>query len=167
MDSLKSLCIENKGPFMGIRKRIRRKLSFLGSPEPVARPESSQTSLPERRWEPEPEPESPRGDQPPAEYISEVVKAHPVVLFMKGSPKAPQCGFSASASAILGSYPSKLHTVDVLIDPEVREQVKTFSSWPTLPQVYIGGEFVGGSDILGQLHESGDLKGLIEKAAGE
>lgn len=152
---------------MGIRKRIRRKLSFLGSPAPVARTESAPSSLPERRWEPEPEPESPRGDQPAGEYIEEVVKGHAVTLFMKGSPKAPQCGFSASAAGILGSYGVELHTVDVLIDPEVREEVKAYSSWPTLPQVYIGGEFVGGSDILGQLHESGDLKELIEKAAAE
>ncbi|MEC7240585.1 MAG: Grx4 family monothiol glutaredoxin [Myxococcota bacterium] len=99
--------------------------------------------------------------------MAEVVKANPVTLFMKGSPKAPQCGFSASAAGILGSYGVPFHTVDVLIDPDVREQVKTFSSWPTLPQVYIGGEFVGGSDILGQLHESGELKGLIEKASQE
>lgn len=152
---------------MGIRKRIRRKLSFFGSPAPEPRPESAGSNLPERRWEPEPEPESPRGDQPAGEYIAEVVKANPVTLFMKGSPKAPQCGFSASAAGILGSYGVPFHTVDVLIDPDVREQVKTFSSWPTLPQVYIGGEFVGGSDILGQLHESGELKGLIEKASQE
>ena len=152
---------------MGIRKRIRRKLSFLGSPEPTTRSETAPAELPERRWEPEPEPESPRGDQPATEYIEEVVKGNPVTLFMKGSPKAPQCGFSASAAGILGSYSAPLHTVDVLIDPEVRAEVKSYSNWPTLPQVYIGGEFVGGSDILGQLHESGDLKELIEKATAE
>ncbi len=150
---------------MGIRKRIRRKLSFLGSPEPQKVVEPS--VLPERRWEPEPEPESPRGEQEPRAYIESVVSGNPVVLFMKGSPRAPQCGFSASAAGILSSYGVKLHTVDVIIDPDVREDVKAYSNWPTLPQTYIGGEFVGGSDILGQLHESGDLKGLIEAATAK
>ena len=150
---------------MGIRKRIRRKLSFLGTPEPIPNPASA--SLPERRWEPEPEPVSPRGERTAEAFIQDVVKEHVVTLFMKGNPSAPQCGFSASAAGILSSYDAPLHTVDVLIDPEVRECVKTFSSWPTLPQVYVGGEFVGGSDILGQLHESGELKTLIEQAVAE
>lgn len=148
---------------MGIRKKIRRKLAILGGQTPDRKP-TMENIVPVRNWEPEPEPESPRGEQAPSEYIQEVVKSHPVVLFMKGNPSAPQCGFSASAVAILSSYGVALHTVDVLIDPEVREAVKTFSSWPTIPQTYIQGEFVGGSDILTQIHEAGDLKGLIEKA---
>jgi len=118
-----------------------------------------------RRWEPEPEPQSPRGDKAPKAYIEEVIQAHPVVLFMKGNAAAPQCGFSASAAGILTSYAAPLHTVDVLIDSDVREAVKAFSNWPTLPQTYVGGEFVGGADILTQLHESGDLKEMLEAAA--
>ena len=150
---------------MGIRKRIRKRLAILGGqPEELAK--DVPPSRPPRNWEPEPEPESPRGDQEAGEYIDQVVKGNQVVLFMKGSKSAPQCGFSASASAILASYEAPLHTVDVLIDPEVREAVKSYSDWPTLPQAYIGGEFVGGSDILSQLHESGDLVELIEKASG-
>jgi len=149
---------------MGFRNRIRKKLAILGGkPEEVQA--NSAASRPARNWEPEPEPESPRGEKPPGAYIEEVVKGNPVVLFMKGSPSAPQCGFSASASAILASYGAALHTVDVLIDPEVREAVKVYSEWPTLPQAYVGGEFLGGSDILAQLHESGALSDMIQKAA--
>jgi monothiol glutaredoxin len=148
---------------MGIRKRIRRKLAILGGQTPDRTPTPP---APVRHWEPEPEPESPRGTQEPAAYIEDVVKANPVTLFMKGTATAPQCGFSASAAAILSSYGADLHTIDVTIDPEVREQVKLHSSWPTLPQVYIGGDFVGGADILSQLHESGELKALIESATG-
>lgn len=105
-----------------------------------------------------------RGDKPVAEYIEATVKGAPVVLFMKGSPLAPQCGFSAGASGILAEYGVKLTHVDVLADPEVREGVKQYTSWPTIPQVFIGGEFVGGADILKQMHEAGDLKPMIEAA---
>jgi monothiol glutaredoxin len=149
---------------MGIRKRIRRKLAILGGETPEARP-SHPSMAPVRNWTPESEPESPRGETGPGEYIKEIVTKHPVVLFMKGNPSAPQCGFSASAAGILSSYGKGLHTFDVLIDPEVREAVKAFSNWPTLPQTYIGGEFVGGSDILAQMHEAGELKAIIEAAS--
>jgi monothiol glutaredoxin len=148
---------------MGIRKRIRRKLAILGGQKPEARP-NHPSMAPVRNWTPEPDPVSPRGDTAPGDYIAQILKKHPIVLFMKGNPSAPQCGFSASAAGILSSYGGGLHTVDVLIDPEVREAVKTFSKWPTLPQTYIGGEFVGGSDILTQIHEAGDLKAIIESA---
>lgn len=109
-------------------------------------------------------PASPRGDRPVDEFLAEFVKSGPVVLFMKGSPSMPMCGFSANAAGILASYGVELKTFDVLSDPEVRQGVKEFSQWPTLPQVYIGGEFIGGSDILMQMHQSGELKQLIEEA---
>jgi monothiol glutaredoxin len=149
---------------MGIRKKIRRKLAILGGQTPEPRP-THPLAAPVRKWTPEPEPESPRGEENPADFIAGFVKTHPVVLFMKGNASAPQCGFSASAVGILSSYGATLKTFDVLIDPEVREAVKQFSSWPTIPQTYIGGEFVGGSDILTQMHEAGDLKDLIKKAS--
>ncbi|MDP2309479.1 MAG: Grx4 family monothiol glutaredoxin [Pseudomonadota bacterium] len=114
--------------------------------------------------EEEKEEASPRGGKPVKDYIDEVVKGNPVVLFMKGSPQAPQCGFSAGASAILTGYGKPYATVNVLADPEVRDAVKDYSNWPTIPQVFVGGEFVGGADILKQLHESGELKELIAKA---
>ncbi len=95
------------------------------------------------------------------EYIEELVKSNAVVLFMKGSPEAPSCGFSATAAGILKSYGKPFAHFDVLSDGDVREGVKQFSNWPTLPQVFVGGEFVGGADILKQLHESGELRGML------
>ena len=83
---------------------------------------------------------------------------------MKGDPGEPQCGFSANAAGILASYGKPNHHVDVLLDPEVRQGIKEFSDWPTIPQIYVGGEFVGGSDILAQMHSAGDLKAQIEAA---
>ena len=98
------------------------------------------------------------------EYIDEVVKNNTVVLFMKGSPAQPQCGFSATAAGILQGYGVDIHHVDILIDPEVRQGVKEYSNWPTLPQIYVGGEFLGGSDILRQMHDQGELGEVIEEA---
>ena len=131
---------------------------------------------------PKPEPEeelasTPRGDREPQAWITEIVAAHPVVVFMKGTPMSPQCGFSANAAAILRAYEKPLYTVDVIADPEVRRAVKEFSNWPTIPQIYIGGEFMGGSDILQQMQGNGELDEAIgeafarakaaEEAAGE
>ena len=82
---------------------------------------------------------------------------------MKGSPSNPQCGFSARAVSILQSYEKKMVHFDVFIDPEVRQGVKDFSEWPTLPQVYVKGEFLGGSDILQQMHDSGELTQMFEE----
>jgi monothiol glutaredoxin len=81
---------------------------------------------------------------------------------MKGTPGAPACGFSAGAAGILGSYGKPMFTFDVLSDGDVREGVKQYSNWPTIPQVFINGEFVGGADIIKQLHESGELRTMLE-----
>lgn len=86
-----------------------------------------------------------------------LIDAHEVVLFMKGRRESPQCGFSAQAVSLLGAYLGEFHTVDVLADPALREDLKQFSDWPTIPQLYVKGEFVGGVDILQQLFEDGDL----------
>ncbi|MFZ5476291.1 MAG: Grx4 family monothiol glutaredoxin [Myxococcota bacterium] len=150
---------------MGLIDRIKRRLPIVGSPAPQpARPAASA-----RPYAPPPEPEeavekSPRGGKPVAAFIEETVKGNPIVLFMKGSPSSPQCGFSASAAGILQGYGKPLAHVNVLADEEIREGVKKYTSWPTIPQVFVGGEFVGGADILRQLHDSGELKELIEKA---
>lgn len=89
--------------------------------------------------------------------IEQILSSHPVVLFMKGSPKAPQCGFSAKAVGILdGLVPGFVH-VDVLADPEIREGIKEFGQWPTIPQLYVRGELLGGSDIISQMHDTGEL----------
>jgi monothiol glutaredoxin len=99
------------------------------------------------------------------EFIRDTVTQHPVVLFMKGTAQFPQCGFSGKAIQLLKSCGvKKLVTVNVLDDDEVRQGIKEFSNWPTIPQLYVGGEFIGGSDIMGQMHESGELKTLLDNA---
>ncbi|RKG56788.1 Grx4 family monothiol glutaredoxin [Corallococcus sp. AB011P] len=95
--------------------------------------------------------------------FDETVKSHPIVLFMKGNSLFPQCGFSARALQLLQPL-GPVHTVDVLADPVVRQGIKDYSNWPTIPQVYIHGKFVGGSDILMELAERGELQDLV--AAG-
>jgi monothiol glutaredoxin len=150
---------------MGIIDRIKRRLPILNTPAPTPTPVRKVTLAPTRVEEDEEREEaSPRGNKSVADYIDEIVKGNPVVLFMKGNPQSPQCGFSAASSGILTSYGKPYATVNVLADPDVREGVKSYTSWPTIPQVFVGGEFVGGADILKQLHESGELKDLIEKA---
>jgi Grx4 family monothiol glutaredoxin len=96
--------------------------------------------------------------------IGQLVESHPVVLFMKGSPAMPQCGFSASVVEILDQHLSQYRAVDVLSDETVRSAVKEFSDWPTIPQLYIGGTFVGGADIIQQMHESDELKSTLTLA---
>lgn len=94
--------------------------------------------------------------------IKEQVTGHQVVLYMKGTPQAPQCGFSANAVAILKACGAKdIFTVDVLADPEIRQGIKSYANWPTIPQLYVKGEFVGGSDIMGEMYQSGELQKLI------
>ncbi|PRY96720.1 monothiol glutaredoxin [Jezberella montanilacus] len=98
-------------------------------------------------------------------FIRETVEGHPVVLFMKGTAQAPQCGFSAKAIQMLKeSGVTKLVTVNVLEDEEVRQGIKTFSQWPTIPQLYIKGEFIGGSDIMTEMDQAGELKQALEQA---
>ena len=93
--------------------------------------------------------------------IAHEVEQNPIVLFMKGTMDAPMCGFSARAASILGSYGKPVYAVNILEDPEKRQAIKEFSEWPTIPQVYIGGEFLGGSDILMQMYENGQLDDVI------
>ncbi len=93
--------------------------------------------------------------------IAEIVTKNDVVLFMKGSPLFPQCGFSSRAVAILDHLNVPFETVDVLQDPEVRNGIKAYSDWPTIPQLYVKGEFVGGSDIMMEMYEAGELAQLF------
>lgn len=93
--------------------------------------------------------------------IAEVVGANDVVLFMKGTALFPQCGFSSRAVAILDHLGVAYETVDVLQDPEIRQGIKEFSDWPTIPQLYVKGEFVGGSDIMMEMYEAGELQQLL------
>ena len=94
--------------------------------------------------------------------IDALVKANPVVLFMKGSPLFPQCGFSSRAIAILNHLEVEFETVDVLQDQGIRQGIKAYSDWPTIPQLYVDGEFLGGSDIMMEMYESGELKQVFE-----
>jgi len=97
--------------------------------------------------------------------IRETVTTHPVVLFMKGSPQFPMCGFSASATQILKACGvTSLYTVDVLQDEEIRQGIKVYANWPTIPQLYVKGEFVGGADILREMYQSGELQTLLDSA---
>ena len=95
--------------------------------------------------------------------IDEIVHGHDVVLFMKGTAFFPQCGFSSRAVAILDRLGVGFETVDVLQDPEIRQGVKDYSDWPTVPQLYVKGEFVGGSDIMMEMYEAGELQQLFEQ----
>lgn len=94
--------------------------------------------------------------------IKQQVETHPVVLFMKGTPQIPQCGFSASVVEVLKACGVKdLHTVNVLEDPDIRQGIKDFANWPTIPQLYVKGQFVGGADIIREMHQSGELQKLL------
>ena len=98
------------------------------------------------------------------EFVRTTVAEHPVVLFMKGSAQFPQCGFSGKAVQILKSCNVRnLVTFNVLEDNEVRQAVKDFANWPTVPQLYVNGQFVGGSDIMSEMYESGELQELLKQ----
>lgn len=99
-------------------------------------------------------------------FIEKTVTENPIVLFMKGTAQFPQCGFSGRAIQILKACGVKnLVTVNVLDDDEVRQTIKDYSSWPTIPQLYVGGEFIGGADILTEMYESGELQKIIPQEA--
>jgi monothiol glutaredoxin len=98
----------------------------------------------------------------PNAKIDGIVKSNDVVLFMKGTELFPQCGFSARAISILNHLNVPFETVDVLQDPEVRQGIKAYSDWPTIPQLYVKGEFVGGSDIMMEMYEAGELQQLFQ-----
>ena len=97
--------------------------------------------------------------------IKQTVTSHPVVLYMKGSPQFPMCGFSATATQLLKMCGAdEIFTVDVLQNPDIREGIKQFANWPTIPQLYINGEFVGGCDIMREMYQSGELQKLLAAA---
>ena len=100
-----------------------------------------------------------------SDRIEQLVKSNDVVLFMKGSVLFPQCGFSSRAVAILDRLGVSYETVDVLQDQEIRQGIKEYSDWPTIPQLYVKGEFVGGSDIMMEMFESGELQQMLASDA--
>jgi monothiol glutaredoxin len=96
------------------------------------------------------------------ERIRQEISETPVVLFMKGSPVFPQCGFSAAVVQILSHLGVKFKGIDVLTDPQIRQGIKQFSNWPTIPQLYVKGEFIGGCDIVREMYETGELREVLE-----
>ena len=98
------------------------------------------------------------------ERIEKEIKANKVVLFIKGTPEAPQCGFSAATMELFRRMKVPFHTVDVLANPDIRADLPAYSKWPTFPQIFVNGKLVGGCDILSEMDERGELKPLVEEA---
>jgi len=101
------------------------------------------------------------------DHIKQAIEGNDIILFMKGSPEFPQCGFSARASQALGECGAEFAYIDVLAEPEVRANLHRYADWPTFPQLYINGELVGGCDIIIEMFENGDLKTMVDQAASE
>jgi monothiol glutaredoxin len=102
-------------------------------------------------------------DNPVFARIKRELDENPVVLFMKGTPMFPQCGFSAAVVQALTLTKVKFKGIDILTDPELRQGIKEYANWPTIPQLYVKGEFVGGCDIVREMHETGELQKLLEE----
>ncbi|HVS23368.1 MAG TPA: Grx4 family monothiol glutaredoxin [Gammaproteobacteria bacterium] len=98
------------------------------------------------------------------ERIKKQLESHPVLLYMKGTPDFPQCGFSAKTVSVLRALGAKFAYINIFEDPEIREGLKVYSSWPTFPQLYVNGELIGGCDIAVELFESGELQKILEGA---
>jgi len=99
--------------------------------------------------------------------IKEQLDSNDIILYMKGSPQQPQCGFSAKTSQALMACEERFAYINILDNPEIRENLKVYSNWPTFPQLYIKGELVGGCDIISELYESGELKEMVAKASSK
>ena len=99
--------------------------------------------------------------------IKEQINSNPILLYMKGSPDSPQCGFSSKASQILIACGKPFSFVDILTNPEIRANLPQFSNWPTFPQLFVNGELIGGCDIITELHEAGELQEIIDSADTE
>ena len=112
--------------------------------------------------EPEPVPASSEESNPIRDAIAEAIAEHKVILFMKGTPDAPACGFSARTVAALQSLDVPFAAVDVLPDPRIRQELSAMSNWPTIPQLFVGGELVGGCDIVTEMFESGELAEVLK-----
>lgn len=101
------------------------------------------------------------------ETIKQQVEANPVLIYMKGSPDAPQCGFSAQATQALMACGEKFAYIDILANPEIRANLPQYSNWPTFPQLFVDGELVGGCDIITEMYQSGELQPLVKSASSE
>ena len=155
---------------MGIRTKIKDRIkSRLGivSADPMRPASSYAESSPNERpaYTPPPRPEPMTAEEARAAFEKET-KENAVFIYMKGNPRAPQCGFSAAVVAAFDELGFPYATRDVLADAVVRTEIKEFSDWPTIPQIYVGGEFLGGCDIVREMAEKGELKGVVEAAVG-
>jgi monothiol glutaredoxin len=101
------------------------------------------------------------------ERIDQQVKSNPIVIYMKGTPQMPMCGYSSRASQALQSYGVEFAYVNVLADPEIFENLPRYQNWPTFPQIYVNGELIGGHDILMEMHQKGELGAILQAAAGK
>lgn len=101
------------------------------------------------------------------EIIRQQIESNPIILYMKGSPNQPQCGFSARASQVLMACGERFAYVDILANPEVRANLPVYGNWPTFPQLWIDGELIGGSDIIAEMYEKGELQPLVKAAAAK
>ena len=147
---------------MGILKRIKNRLPIVGGrPEAPARPSASYKARPSAPAEPPAPPPPPRSADEVRAAIDAEVKEHKIILFMKGTARAPQCGFSAAAAAIFQELGVPFETRDVLAEPELRQGIKEYSDWPTIPQIFVGHEFIGGADIVREMADSGELEKLV------
>ena len=101
------------------------------------------------------------------EIIKQQIASNPIILYMKGSPNQPQCGFSARASQVLMACGERFAYVDILANPEIRANLPAYANWPTFPQLWIDGELIGGSDIIAEMYEKGELQPLVKEAAAK
>jgi monothiol glutaredoxin len=101
------------------------------------------------------------------EIIKQQIESNPIILYMKGSPNQPQCGFSARASQVLMACGERFAYVDILANPEIRANLPSYGNWPTFPQLWIDGELIGGSDIIAEMYEKGELLPLVKEAAAK
>ena len=149
---------------MGILGRIKNRLKIIAGDPP--RPASTYTPPPPRPAA-TPAPAPSRVSLSPADVKAKIeadIAAHKIVIYMKGTRGAPQCGFSAAAVDVFEQLGVPFETRNVLDDPAIRTVIKEVTQWPTIPQIFVGGEFIGGTDILRELHEKGELKAMVEKA---
>ena len=101
------------------------------------------------------------------EIIKQQIEGNPIILYMKGSPNQPQCGFSARATQVLMACGERFAYVDILANPDIRANLPTYGNWPTFPQLWINGELIGGSDIIAEMYEKGELMPLVKEAAAK
>jgi monothiol glutaredoxin len=134
------------------------------SQEPAMPPSNSISDLPMAGGQPAPDapgPSVPGEPNPIREAIVEAIAEHKVILFMKGTPEAPACGFSARTVAALQELDTPFAAVDILPDPRIRRELSAISNWPTIPQLFVDGELLGGCDIVTEMYESGELAGAL------